>query len=266
MRKLFLISSLVWLLHGCAVTPETEITEFEKSPIKSETPIKKELREFPRIKGDRITVAVYNFLDKTGQRKPADNIANLSSAVTQGSEIYLIKALMDVANGKFFNVVERAGLDNLVKERQLIRSTRKSFDGDKAKRLAPLQFAGIMIEGGIVGYDSNKFTGGSGARVMGIGPMQEWRVDIVTVGLRAISVLTGEVLLTITTEKTILSSSMGINVFKFYDMGTKVVEIESGTSTNEPVNYAVRQAIERAVLDMVKEGRKRGYWKYAHET
>ena len=45
-------------------------------------------------------------------------------------------------------------------------------------------------------------------------------------------------------------------------MGTKVLEIEAGTSTNEPVNYAVRQAIEFAVVQMVKEGKRKGYWDY----
>jgi curli production assembly/transport component CsgG len=117
----------------------------------------------------------------------------------------------------------------------------------------------------VVGYDSNKYTGGIGARVMGIGPQTEWRMDVVTIGLRVVSVLTGEVIITITTEKTILSTNMGINVFKFYDMGTKVLEIETGTSTNEPVNYAVRQGIEKAVIEMVKEGRRKKLWDYKGE-
>ena len=127
---------------------------------------------------------------------------------------------MDLADGKFFNVVERASLDHLLKERQIIRNARKTFEGKKAKNLGALQFAGIMITGGIVGYDSNKFTGGAGVRLLGIGPMSEWRVDVVTIGLRAVSILTGEVLISVTTEKTILSTSVGVNVFKFYDIKT----------------------------------------------
>ena len=97
---------------------------------------------------------------------------------------------------------------------------------------------------------------------MGIGAQQEWRVDVVTVGLRMVSVLTGEVLLNVSTEKTILSTNLGINVFKFYDQGTQVLEIESGTSTNEPVNYAVKQAVEQAVIELAKEGKRKGLWKY----
>lgn len=233
------------------------------TPRVAETPMKKSLRDFPPIKsGKPVSVAVYSFADKTGQRKPSDNVAQLSSAVTQGGEIYLIKAMMDLSDGKFFNVVERGGLDFLLKERQVIRNARKSFEGGKAKRLGALQFAGIIITGGVVGYDSNKFTGGAGVRLLGIGPMSQWRVDVVTIGLRAVSVLTGEVLISVTTEKTILSTSVGLNVFKFYDMGTKVLEIEAGTSTNEPVNYAVRQGIESAVIELVKEGKRKNFWNY----
>lgn len=234
-----------------------------RDPEIAETPQKETLYDFsPISSGNPVIVAVYNFGDMTGQRKPSDSMASLSSAVTQGAEIYLIKALMDMSNGRFFKVVERSGLDALIKERQLIRNTRENFDGEKAKELGPLQFAGIMLEGGIVGYDSNIYTGGAGIRWLGIGPQTEWRVDIVTVGIRAVSVLTGEVLMAITTEKTILSTNVGVNVFKFFDMGTKVLEIEAGTSTNEPVNYAVRQAIEAAVIEMAKEGKRKKYWTY----
>ena len=91
---------------GC--TAETVNQEFTSVvPKVAETPMKKSLKEFPAIKnGKPVSVAVYSFSDKTGQRKPSDNIAQLSSAVTQGGEIYLIKALMDLSDGKFFNVVE----------------------------------------------------------------------------------------------------------------------------------------------------------------
>jgi curli production assembly/transport component CsgG len=263
MMQIIGVVILAIFLSSCA----TQDGILEPAPASiSFTPLKAGLRDFSSIKGNPVVVAVYSFKDLTGQRKPADNIANLSSAVTQGAEVYLIKALMDISDGKFFKVVERGGLEALIKERQLIRNTRQSFEGEKAKQLSPLKFAGIMVEGGVVGYDSNKQTGGAGIRLLGIGPQTEWRMDVVTVGLRVISVLTGEVLLTVTTEKTILSCNVGLNVFKFYDAGTKVLEVEAGTTTNEPVNYAVRQAIETAVIEMVKEGRRKKLWDYAHKT
>lgn len=258
MFKILASVVLAFVLSGCVIG--NEIAK-NMAPEVAPSPLQKGLEDFPRItSGNPVTVAVYNFQDKTGQRKPADNIANISTAVTQGAEIYLIKALMDLSKGNFFDVVERGGMENLVKERQIIRQAREKFDPEKG--LAPLKFAGVIIEGGIVGYDSNKYTGGAGVRLLGIGPMAEWRVDIVTVGLRVVSVLNGQVLLTVSAEKTILSTNTAINVFKFYDLGTKVLEIEAGTSTNEPVNYAVRQAIEFAVVEMVKEGKRKGYWNF----
>ena len=242
-------------LVGCAGVPKIE------EPKSTETPIRAKLEDFPAIgNGQPVIIAIYNFTDKTGQRKPADTIANISTAVTQGAEIYLIDALMTLSNGNFFKVVERQGLDNLIKERQIIRNGRTAANEDK--ELGSLKFAGVILEGGIVGYDTNTYTGGAGVRYLGIGPTTEWRVDVVTVGLRLVSVLTGEVLLNVSTEKTILSTAMGVNVFRFYDQGTKVIEVESGSTTNEPVNYAVKQAIQQAVIEMAKEGKEKGYWNY----
>jgi curli production assembly/transport component CsgG len=41
-----------------------------------------------------------------------------------------------------------------------------------------------------------------------------------------------------------------------------LIEAESGYSVNEPVNYAVRSAIEAGVLELIKEGEKREFWKF----
>ena len=121
-------------------------------------------------------------------------------------------------------------------------------------------FAGILLEGGIVGYDSNIETGGDGARWMGIGGVTQFRRDSVTVSLRAISTLTGEVLLNVQTHKSILSVAMGVDVFRFLELDTKLLELETGISYNESTTWAVRAAIEAAVLALVEQGDIRGYW------
>jgi curli production assembly/transport component CsgG len=219
----------------------------------------------PPIDGPKITIAVYQFMDKTGQRKPADNIANLSSAVTQGAEVWVIKALQEVGNESWFEVVERVGMDNLIKERQLIRNTREVYEKEMPNGptpLKPMLFAGLILEGGVVGYDSNNTVGGVGARYLGIGAQTEYRVDTVTVVMRLVSVSTGRVLMSIATEKTIASYRSGADVFKFFDLGTKLVETEAGYSVNEPVNYAVRAAIEAGVVELVYEGERKGLWKF----
>ena len=156
-------------------------------------------------------------------------------------------------------MVERVGLDNLTKERQLIRSTRESFDDDQ--KLLPLTFAGMIMEGGVIGYESNTQSGGFGARYLGIGSSKEYRVDTVTVSLRTVSVSTGKVLIEVLTTKTILSVGLSQDVFRFITSGTELVEIENGIVENESSNIALQNAIETAVLETIKIGLQKNYWK-----
>lgn len=209
----------------------------------------------------KVVVAVYEFYDLTGQRKSKGNLALFSTAVSQGSGNWLIKALKDAGRGTWFTVVERTFLDNLIQERQLIRNQRETYSTE-AQKLRPLLYAGIILEGGIISYDSNLFTGGIGARYFGVGASTSWRKDQVTISLRAVSTQTGEVLLSVNTLKTILSIKAGIDTIKFLDMDTNALEIETGVAENEPVSYAVRAAIEQAVLGMIEEGVNRNLWKY----
>ena len=212
-------------------------------------------------------VAVYQFQDKTGQRKRRDGIADFSTATTQAGTELLIDALKTAGDGTWFRVVERAGIDNLVRERQIVRSARDEHkkqnpDDDEIKEgIQPLLFAGIILEGAIVGYDSNIETGGRGARYFGIGKQHQYRRDEVTVSLRGISTLTGEILLNVQTKKTILSYGKGYDVFRFMDLDTRLVEIEDGVTENESVTFATRAAIEAAVVALIKQGDERGFWK-----
>jgi len=247
-------------LTGCSTITE-QSSEIIDNPRVQSNPMSVELTNVPALDGSRMTVGVYSFTDKTGQRAPADNFSSLSSAVTQGAEVWVIDALMQAGNGSWFEVVERVGMDNIIKERQLIRQTRENYLDDP-NPLDPMKFAGLILEGGIVGYDSNVATGGSGARYFGIGAATEYRVDTVTIAMRLVSVSTGRVLLSVATEKTIASHRTGTDVFKFLDMGTKALEIESGFSVNEPTNYAVRAAIEAGVIELIYEGARRELWSF----
>ncbi len=222
-----------------------------------------ELMKLPPAE-EKPIVAVYNFIDKTGQRKNREGIADFSTAVTQGGVEMVIDALKTAGDGTWFRVVERNGIDALVRERQIIRSARTDYakaTNTEAVGVQPLLFAGMIIEGGIIGYDSNIKTGGRGARTLGIGFARRYQQDVVTVSMRAVSVLTGEVLLNVQTRKTILSYGSGGDVFKFIEQGTQLVEIEDGVGNNESVTYATRTAIEAAVLELIYQGHDRGFWK-----
>ena len=252
------------ILTSCASTKKVNTFKGDL-PYVEGTPTSELLEKIPDLDNQpKITIAVYSFIDKTGQRKPSTKFSQLSTAVTQGSDAYVIQALRMVSGGDWFQVVERNGLDNLIKERQLIRSTRDLYDGETeiGNILKPLLFAGLLIEGGIVGYDSNIQSGGVGARYFGLGVNEQYRVDQVTVSMRIVSVQTGEVLLSTNVTKTIASHASGGDVFRFLDMGTKALELETGVAVNEPVNYAIRTAIEFAVLQLIYAGEKQEFWKF----
>lgn len=259
--KLSLIALAALAITGCStVRPFGEIG-IKDQPVISGTMLK-EINTLPAPEGPPIAVAIYGFKDLTGQRKPSQTLSLFSTAVTQGAEAYLIKTMQEAGNRQWFTVVERVGLDNLLKERQMIKQTREIYEGANAKMLPPLTMAGVIIEGGIIDYNSNTLTGGSGVAIFGIGAQTQYTQDIVVISLRLVSVQTGEVLTTVTVEKNLLSTSDGMTGLKFFNNYTQSFEIDSSQTFNEPGNYALRSAIESGIVELVKKGERQGLWKF----
>ncbi|WP_233130875.1 CsgG/HfaB family protein [Sphingomonas jeddahensis] len=246
--------------HGRTNFPETRSKAF--IPDKTQTQTLLEALPAP----DRpVAVAVYGFSDQTGQFKPMEAGQTLSRAVSQGSSSILVKALQDAGRRRWFTIVERESLKNLLNERQIIREMRERYLGEQGinpQALPALLFAGVLLEGGIVGYDTNTVTGGAGAAFLGIGGRTEYRQDTVTVYLRAVSVRTGEVLTTVTASKTIASQSLGASAFRYVAF-KELLQAEAGYTTNEPDQLALQQAIEKAVYGMVLEGVELNLWSFA---
>jgi curli production assembly/transport component CsgG len=247
---------------GCAsaVRPLGKIG-IEDVPRVTET-IQKEINTLPAPDGPKIAVAVYGFKDLTGQRKNSTTLSLFSTAVTQGAESYLIKSLQEAGNRQWFTVVERVNLDNLLKERQMIKQTREIYEGANAKMLPPLALAGVILEGGIIDYNSNVLTGGTGFAVLGIGPYTQYMQDQVVISMRLVSVQTGEILTSVTIEKNLLSTKDGTTAVRFYNQGTRSFEFDSSQTFNEPGNYALRSAIEQGIIELIKSGKNLGLWKY----
>jgi curli production assembly/transport component CsgG len=213
----------------------------------------------------KLAVAVYGFDDQTGQFKPADSGQTLSKAVTQGATSVLLKALQEAGDRRWFTIIERENLDNLLKERQIIKEMHRQYLGDDAvdpDTLPPMLFAGILLEGGVIGYDSNTLTGGIGARFLGIGGATEYREDKVTVYLRAVSVKTGEVITSVVSTKKIASIGLSANAFRYVSF-KELLEFDSGVTSNEPDLLALRQAIEKAVELLILDGAEIGAWEFA---
>jgi curli production assembly/transport component CsgG len=264
--KILTTALAVIALTGCAsiIRPYSDVG-IEDLPKTSPTIIK-DLNTLPAPAGPKIAVAVYGFKDMTGQRKPSNTLSLFSTAVTQGAESYLIKSLQEAGNRQWFTVVERVGLDNLLKERQMIKQTREIYEGANAKMLPPMTMAGVILEGAIVDYNSNVLTGGTGVAILGIGPYTQYTQDQVVISLRLVSVQSGEILTTVTVEKNLLSTHEGTTVMKFYNQGTRSFELDSSQTFNEPGNYALRSAIEQAIVELVKNGESLGLWKYKEST
>jgi curli production assembly/transport component CsgG len=262
-----LAAALVLLgLAGCSTeSAEEQLTAGILPPVMNPvTEVNQSLRDLPPPER-KVVVAVYNYSDQTGQFKPSETTQTLSKAVTQGATSILIKALQDVGEGSWFTVVERERIDNLLKERKIITQMRMTYLGEtkiNPKALPPLLFAGIIFEGGIIGFDSNIQTGGIGARLLGIGGDLKYRLDTITIYLRAVSTKTGQVVGSVTTHKTIASVGLQGGVFKYIAID-KILEAEAGFTKNEPEQLAVQQAIEKAVYAMLIEGADTDVWSFA---
>jgi curli production assembly/transport component CsgG len=263
--KLTTIALALTALVGCSTIRPFGKVEISDQPTESATIIK-EIDSLPAPAGPKVAVAVYGFKDLTGQRKNSATLSLFSTAVTQGAESYLIKSLQEAGNRQWFTVVERTNLDNLLKERQMIKQTREIYDGANAKMLPPLTLAGVIIEGGIIDYNSNILTGGTGVAIFGIGPYTQYTQDQVVISMRLISVQTGEVLSSVTIQKNLLSTQDGATMIKFYNQGTRTFEFDSSQSFNEPGNYALRSAIEQGIVELVLKGERLNLWKFKEIT
>jgi len=253
--KGLIVSFMLSLLAGCANS--LDIPDADQAPTlmpRGTTYV--DLISLPSPKG-RILVSVYDFRDQTGQYKAQPN-SNFSTAVPQGGTALLTSSLLD---SNWFIPLEREGLQNLLTERKIIRAAQNKNQAGKnhGDDLPSLNSANVVIEGGIVAYDSNIKTGGSGARYLGIGGSTEYRTDQVTVNLRAVDVRSGQILLSITTSKTIFSQELTAGAFRFVDY-KDLLEVETGYTHNEPVNIAVMSAIDAAVIHLVVRGIRQGLW------
>jgi curli production assembly/transport component CsgG len=256
-KNLLVGYGLLFFLHSCGTYFNQPLGD-QTARIGEDTRVSKDLKNLPEP-NQPVVVGVYNFRDQTGQFKPTDLGSTFSTAVTQGATTILIKSLEDT---KWFRATERENLNNLLNERQIIKSTREEYaqiSGTPPERLRPLLFAGILLEGGIVSYDTNIVTGGLGARYFGIGSSTEYRQDRITIYLRAVSTSTGEILKSVYVSKTILSQALDASYFRFVSF-QRLLEVETGFTRNEPVQLAVTEAVEKAVYALVIEGMADGLW------
>ncbi len=251
--KRFIVVLMVMVLSACSqlgflIPPD-------QSPAVMVTPSEafKELKSLPKPRG-AIPVSVYSFRDQTGQYKPQANVSSFSTAVTQGGTSILMQALSD---SEWFLPVEREGLQNIITERKITRAAQQSKQVND--ELPALTTAKILLEGGIISYDSNIITGGFGAEYFGIGSSELYREDMISIYMRAIDVRTGQVLVSVATSKKVLSTEVRAGFFRYVSF-KRLAEAEAGYTTNEPMHTCVKQTIEKAITELVEKGIEKGVW------
>ncbi|MDX1588492.1 MAG: CsgG/HfaB family protein, partial [Oleiphilaceae bacterium] len=244
---------VVWL-SGCSSVGTSNNPYFESVDGPTLTPASDTFFDLIRLPppAGRISVAIYRFPDQTGQFREAGQ-SSFSTAVTQGSGALLTTALLDSG---WFRPLEREGLQDLLTERRIIRQIRDDVPN--------LRQASLMLDGGIIAYETNTATGGVGARYFGLGVSEQYRVDQVTVNLRAIDVNSGEILVSVLTTKTIFSQKMEGDLFRFV-RNQRLLEAEAGYSINEPRYLAANDAISAAVVHLVVQGVEQNLWRLGNE-
>ncbi|MDP5209328.1 CsgG/HfaB family protein [Microbulbifer sp. 2205BS26-8] len=256
LRTIFFV--LIVSIAGCSFFQKTGEALFgpgkQKATLTDRMSTYVDLLSLPSPRG-KIVVAVYGFSDLTGQYRPAP-ASSFSTAVTQGAAAMLVQVLNESG---WFVTLEREGLQNLLTERKIIRAAIKEQGNIPPFELPSLMSANIMLEGGIVAYDTNIKTGGAGVRYFGIGISEQYRVDEVTVNLRAVDVRSGRVVSSVLTSKKILSRQIQGDVYQFVEY-KRLLEIEAGTTTNDPAQLCVLSAIEAAVIHLISQGVNANLW------
>lgn len=258
LRRLAIVA-IALILGGCSAVADRRPVPSDPQIPAALTPVSgtyHDLVNLPAPRG-KVLAAVYGFRDQTGQFKKQPN-SNFSTAVTQGAGSMLVRAMLESG---WFVPVEREGLQDLLTERKIIRAALKKQNTGAS--LPSLTSANVLLEGGIVAYDTNVLTGGLGVRYFGIGASDLYRMDQVTISLRAVDIRTGRVLKNVFTTKTIYSYEVDAGVYRFVSY-KRLLEAEVGFTRNEPAQLCVLDAIEAAIVHLVVGGIKDNLWELAN--
>ena len=206
-----------------------------------------------------LTVAVYNCIDTTGQRRPTGLAQELSTAVPLDCTPYLVEAIRALQPG-YVMLVERQHLDDLLRERQLatLALNASAKPGAPPAKLNTLRVAEVLLVGQVVAYDraTKQVTGG--LALGGAGGTGTYVTDVVTFSLRAVAVQTGQVLGEASATKSILSLRLSGHTTQI--LPTNVLEFELGGAGNEPVGLALHAAVHAALTKLIKQGIHDGWW------
>lgn len=205
-----------------------------------------------------IALTVGNIRDYTGKQNDLEGFL-----VTQGGPLMAYTALGHLVPG--ISLYER--FDTQIGDAELAYlSSRQLGDGTMHENVDPKTgeasqvpwkpyFGGSVLQsdyyivGGITELNFNIQTGGAELNVNNFGGKGRVYTMNVSVDLRIVGSQTLRVYDTVSIQKQISGYEVGLDVFRFF--GSDLWDVNAGTKSQEPLQLAVRMAIESALLEII---------------
>ncbi len=241
---------------GCAVSqiqvPPQRATDIEFK-------VMKELEKFRgKIRQD-IRVTVGFFEDMTGQMK--DSATGYSRVVTQGGVHVLYHMLYKAFGPKMVLERDRVNFQKLMEE-----YSYSYVKGGKPRhgviaRFGPegwLSGGNYLVTGAVVYYHADRYSGGGGVNVDGIGAHFEKVYSRVGIELRLVDMSTSEICWSTMVESWVSGTKIGIDVFRFVTAwgDDYIVSAEAGIAQYLPADIAFQVCMATAVVDMIEENQE----------
>jgi len=258
--KLMMIGMAMALLlsaSGCALIQQVEVTPPERAyRIKLEA-----LKRLDKFKGKinkDLRVTVGSFSDRTGQVRDQDR-QSYSKVLTQAGDLVLYHILYEALGPRI--VVER----EVPNWKQITTEYRSSYTKNgvrtglitKSGPEGGLVGAQYMVTGAIVFYHVDRYSGGGGLNIDGIGGSFKSTTATVGIELRLVDVSTSEIYWSTLLESWVTGVRIGADVFKFFDAfgGEYLVQAEAGFAYQLPADMAFQTCLATAVAEMIERNK-----------
>lgn len=258
-------------IAGCTVPPDLrrevmnpgDVPVVQSSkPTLNRTPVTARLkcygRQLHEERRGHVRIAVGNIRDYTGRQNDQEGYF-----LTQGAALMAYTALGHVAPGitlheRFDTQVADAELAYTAKRQLGDGATHETVDpqtGESSEVKWKPYYGGSVLQtdyyivGGITELNFNIQSGGAEIGIDNVGGKGRIYTMNVVVDLRIVGSQTLKVYDTVSIQKQISGYEVGLNVFRFFD--SKLWDVNAGVKNQEPLQLAVRMAIETAMLDLL---------------
>ena len=258
--KLMMISVVMGLtvaVSGCALIQRVEVKPPERAS-RIELEALKRLEKFKGKINRDLRITVGSFSDRTGQFRDLDR-QRYSKVLTQAGDLVLYHILFEALGPRI--LVER----EVPNWKQITNEYRSSYTKNGVRtglitKDGPeggLVGAQYMVTGAIVFYHADRYTGGGGLNIDGIGG--NFKVSTATVGieLRLVDISTSEIYWSTLLESWVTGMRVGADIFKFFDAlgGQYLVQAEAGFAYQLPADLAFQTCLATAVTEMIEKNK-----------